>query len=126
MTSYALCNKYIDDVIYYKLYLINDNTICFRTNPKNKKNNKKIQNMLLKNLLLFFLNLYLLLYKVGAPKSKGPMKSHRTIQLFELILISQYEFTLNNTITPLFIYSLYFLKLTSWGFLPQIPSYSRI
>ena len=44
MTSYALCNKYIDDVIYYKLYLINDNTICFRTNPKNKnkkKNNPK-------------------------------------------------------------------------------------
>jgi hypothetical protein len=88
MTSYALCNKYIDDVIYYKLYLINDNTICFRTNPKNKNKKKTIQIMLLKNLLLFFLNLYLLLYKVGAPKSKEPMKSHRTIQLFELILIN--------------------------------------
>ena len=53
------------------------------------KTKKTHQNMLLKNILLFFLlNLYLLLSKVGAPKSKGPMKSHRTIQLFELILIN--------------------------------------
>ena len=52
---------------------------------KTKKNNPKYA--VEKSTAFFSLNLYLLLYKVGAPKSKEPMKSHRTIQLFELILI---------------------------------------
>ena len=59
MTSSTLCNMYIDDVIYYKLYLINGNTICFRTNPKNK-NEKNNTNYAVETCTAFFSSKFVL------------------------------------------------------------------